>query len=123
MAIATKFMRAMDSENYVAAHDLMTSGMKAMLPLNKFVSSEQEFWSMSGGEPVRSDIRVTWYKDPPRAQAPGVYAAIDVNCRYRNIEKCTEVIILHEEAGGFRVMRHERNIFESREDNLNMRDP
>jgi len=80
------------------------------MTVGEFVRSEQSFNSLSGGDPVRSNVRVTWYKDPPNAQAPGVYAAFDITCRYRNIDTCAEVVILHEQDNGeFLMMRHERN--------------
>lgn len=106
----SKFFEATDNKRYREAYQLFTSGMKALMSFDQFVSHEQKFRSASGGNPVRSDIRATWYKDPPRAAAPGVYAAFDIRCRFENIEQCTETLILHQQENGeFLVMRHERN--------------
>jgi hypothetical protein len=105
-----RFLAATDGTRYEEAYTMLTPGMKSMMTLEQFVSLEEHFRKKSGGEPKRADTRVTWYKDPPRA-APGVYAAFDIRCSYRNINMCAEVVILHEQENGqFLVLRQERNV-------------
>lgn len=106
----SRFLQATDDGRYQDAYGLFTSGMKSLMTFERFVSHEETFRTMAGGDPARSDIRVTWYKDPPGAAAPGVYAAFDITCRFRNIDLCKEVLILHEQENGeFLMMRHERD--------------
>src|SRR5262245_19370595 len=106
----SRFFAAIDESRYREAYELLTPGMRSLMSFDQFVSFEQDFKATSGGEPSRTDTRITWYKDPPKAQAPGVYAAFDIKCRFRNINTCAEVVILHEQStGAFLVMRHERN--------------
>lgn len=105
-----QFLQATDGARYRDAYGIFTPGMKSMMPFERFASHEQTFRAASGGDPVRTDIHATWYNDPPKAAAPGVYAAFDIKCRFQNINLCTEVVILHEQENGeFLVMRHERN--------------
>ena len=81
-----------------------------MMSFEDFEVAEKSFRAASGGDPVRTDTRVTWYNDPPHAAAPGVYAAFNISCQFRNIDACEEVLILHEQDNGeFLVMRQERN--------------
>jgi len=106
----SRYLEAIDQGRYRDAYEQKTPGMKRMMSLDQFVSWEENFKAKSGGDPVRTDTRITWYKDPPKAQAPGVYAAFDIKCRFRNIDTCSEVMVLHEQSNGeFLVMRHELN--------------
>ena len=58
----------------------------------------------------REAPRVTWYKDPPGAPLPGVYAAFRISCEFSNLKACDEDLMLHEQPGGaFLVMRSQRN--------------
>lgn len=109
----SRFLLAIDEARYRVAYGLLTPGMKSLMTSAEFVENEQYLHGQFGGRPVRSNIRVTWYKDPPQSQGPGVYAAFDITCRYRNINICAEVVILHEQdSGAFLMMRHERNFVE-----------
>lgn len=108
--VLSRFLKATDDGRYKDAYGLFTFGMKSLMTFERFVSHEKTFRTEAGGDPARSDIRTTWYNDPPKAEAPGVYAAFDIKCRFRNIDLCTEVVILHQQENGeFLVMRHERN--------------
>ena len=105
----SRFTQAKDDARYRDAYAMFASATKSLLTLEQFTAYEENFRQQSGGDPVRSNPRITWYKDPPNAGAPGVYAAFDITCRYRNIESCHEVIILHEQPNGaFAVLRQER---------------
>ena len=111
MEIVSRYLLAINDGRYRDAYDLLTSGLQSMMPFEDFEVAEQSFRAASGGDPVRSDTRVTWYNDPPHAAVPGVYAAFNIRCRFRNIDVCEEVLILHEQGNGeFLVMRQERNL-------------
>lgn len=95
-AIATlsRFLSATDDARYKDAYDMFTPGMKNMMSFDRFVALEQRFKEQSGGEPARPETRATWYKDPPQAAAPGVYAAFNIRCSFKKINMCEEVVIL-----------------------------
>lgn len=118
----SRFLRATDEGRHKDAYEMLTSGMKAMMSFDRFVSLEKRFQEQSGGEPARADARATWYKDPPQASAPGVYAAFNIRCSFQKINMCEEVIILHEQGNGdFLVMRQERN-FVDKDNEQKLRD-
>src|SRR5260221_7853769 len=122
LAMLARFLSATDEARHKDAYDMLTPGMKGMMPFERFVALEQRFMEQSGGEPSRTDTRATWYKDPPQAAAPGVYAAFNIRCSFKKINMCEEVVILHEQATGeFLVMRQERN-FVDKENEQKLRD-
>jgi hypothetical protein len=121
-ATLARLQRAMDEGRHRDAYEMLTPGMKGLMSFDQFVSFEKAFQQQSGGEGSRTETRVTWYKDPPNAAAPGVYAAFDIRCTYRNINICSEVVILHEQDNGeFLVMRRERN-FVDKDNEQKLRD-
>lgn len=110
---AALFLSAIDEARYREAYSRMTSGLQSLMSYGEFVKHEENLKSKFGGSAVRFDRKITWYKDPPRAQAKGVFAALDYKCRYRNAHICSETLILHEYLNGtFQVMRHERNFID-----------
>jgi hypothetical protein len=106
-----RFLDAIDGKRYEEAYAMLSSRMRGMMSFEQFKELDEDLDRKSGGEPKRSGTRVTWYKDPPRAVAPGVYAAFDMQCSYRKIDRCSELVILHAEDGQeFVVLRHERTV-------------
>jgi hypothetical protein len=117
-----RFLAATDEGRHTDAYDMLAPSMKGMMSFDRFVSLEQMFQERSGGEASRSDTRASWYKDPPQAAAPGVYAAFNIRCSFKKINICEEVVILHEQANGeFLVMRQERN-FVDKQNEQKLRD-
>lgn len=113
LSMLSRFQLATDAARFHDAYEMFTPGMKNVLTFDRFVVLENQFLEQSGGMPIRSDTRTTWYKDPPNASTSGVFAAFNIRCSFRKIDVCEEVVILHEEPNGeFRVMRQERNIMD-----------
>ncbi len=109
----SRYFAAIDSQRYREAYDLYSSGFKGMVSFEKFEGMEQSFRLKSGGEPLRNEPRVTWYKDPQNAPALGVYAAFNIKCKFHSINICEEVLILHElPDGAFTLNRTERKFIE-----------
>ena len=107
----SRYLAAIDGGRFREAYDFYSAGFKSMVPIEKFEAMEQNFRSTSGGDPVRTETRITRYKDPQNAPAPGVYAAFNITCKFKNINLCEEIFILHEQANGtFILNRQERNI-------------
>jgi len=104
------YMQTVNEEKYTEAYKMLSSGMQNLSTREEWSQYQVEFQKTSGGDALYTNVRVTWYKDPEGAAAPGIYAAFDIECKYKNINICDEVIILHKQnADPFRVMRHERN--------------
>lgn len=109
--LAQQYLKLRDGGHYQEAYALLAPGMQKLMSFKEWSRHSEEFRQESGGDPVHEVTALSWHKDPPGAAYPGVYAAFDLNCRYRNIDLCTETLILHQqETGEFRVMRHEQNI-------------
>jgi hypothetical protein len=108
---ARRYLKLRDEGRYQEAYELLAPGMQAMMPFMEWSRRSEEFRMTAGGGAVHENIKVSWHKDPPGAAHPGVYATFDLSCRYRNINFCTEILILHQQVTGeFRVLRHEQNI-------------
>lgn len=106
----SRFLQALDEARYGDAYSQLAPSLKSIFPFEKFEVLEVRFRERAGGTAVRSGTRITWYKNPPRAPAKGVYAAFDLKCVYPNINICKETIILHQQpTGRFLVLRHSRN--------------
>lgn len=111
--MATRFFSAIDAENHQDAYELLSPNLKKMLSYEKFLDLEQQITTKFGGAANRFDRKSTWYKDPPRAEQKGIFAAFDYQCTYRNANICKETLILHQGPDGmFRVMRHSRNMID-----------
>ncbi len=107
------YLKALAEARFDDAYALLTPGMQSLMSLDQWRDSENEFSRVSGGSPRYGNIRATWYKDPAGAPLPGVYVAFDLDCRYENINRCHQVLMLHQQAdASFRVMRHERNFMD-----------
>lgn len=108
---AGSFLSAVDEKRFDEAYRMLATPLKSIMNFEQFRSLQLETRGPGGGTPVRTGTRVTWYDNPATAQAPGVYAALDIACRFPESAICEEVVILHEQANGsFHVMRHERTV-------------
>ncbi|HEX5054945.1 MAG TPA: DUF4019 domain-containing protein [Gammaproteobacteria bacterium] len=109
--LARQYLKLLDEGRYQEAYELLAPGMQKLMSFKEWSKHSADFRLESGGDPVHEIARLSWHKDPPGAAYPGVYAAFDLNCRYTNINFCTETLILHQQdTGEFRVMRHEQNV-------------
>lgn len=109
------YIQAVNQGKYSDAYKMLTSGMQNLSTEIEWTQYQEEFKKISGGEALYTNVRVTWYKNPEGASALGIYAAFDIECEYKNINFCDEVIILHKENfDHFRVMRHERNYIDKK---------
>ena len=104
-----RFVAATDEGRYKDAYAMLGAPMKAMTGYDQYVAYHEEFRNISGGSPRREPPRVDWYKDPPGAPAPGIYAIFKSKCAFRDLGACEETVVLHEQAGAFLVMRAERS--------------
>jgi hypothetical protein len=99
----------MDGGRYEEAYGLLGEGLRQLRSLPKFVEEERSFNDAAGPVISREISKITWTKDPPNAPKPGVYAAVDLVSRFRNIDRHCGYIILYQEpsGGSFEVTREE----------------
>ncbi len=121
--LIASYFEAINSSHYEQAYALLSPGMKELVPFERWKELDTHFQKVANGNPKYWNVKSTWYKDPPNASLPGVYAAFDLDCSYTNINICHEVVILHQQSdGSFLVMRHERNFIDkSTEEKLKSR--
>lgn len=110
-ALAQQYLKLRDDGRYQEAYELLAPIMQNMMSFREWSRHAEDFRIASGGNAIHEVAKMSWHKDPVNAAQPGVYATLEINCRYQNIPVCTEVLILHQHSTGeFRVMRHEQNI-------------
>jgi hypothetical protein len=103
------FIGAIKEARYADAYLLQTESMKRLIPLAQWSDMEAAFRARAGSNPQFGNVVVHWFKDPPGAEAPGIYALFEYECRYENLILCRGGVMLHSLRGDtFAVMRHER---------------
>jgi hypothetical protein len=61
----------------------------------------------------RQVLKITWYKDPPPAPEPGIYAAIDFSGQFENDPIYCGYLAWHRGAdGNYRIIREEENFID-----------
>jgi hypothetical protein len=108
---ATEFLAALDSGQYQKAYGLMTEGQRAQESFDRFSKRVAEFNAEAGAVKERRILKVTWTKDPAKAPAPGVYAAVDLGSRFDNIDRHCGYIVLYQSSASapFLIVRQEDN--------------
>jgi hypothetical protein len=110
--LTQRYFSAKDNGSYREAFDMMRPGVA---PFDSWTETAMKFNAEAGKVLERRIRKVTWYKDPPNAQLPGVYAAADYVSRFENIDThCGYVVWHQEEDGMFRVMREEQNFIDKK---------
>lgn len=104
------FISAVDGGRAAEAYELLAPAMRGTTSPQQYEAYVQELGRISGRRIGRQAPRVSWFKDPPGAPLPGVYASFRLSCEFANLKACDEDILLHEQPGGrFLVMRSQRN--------------
>lgn len=105
-----QYFLAKDQGRYQDAYAMLSPGMQEITPFERWSTLEQEFSARAGRATNRQLKKVTWYKDPPTAPTPGIYAAVDYTGRFENIDVyCGYVAWKRQENGTFRLVRQEQN--------------
>jgi hypothetical protein len=115
LKIVGMLLDALDGGRYAEAYGLLTDVNKGALTLAQFTQNEQKFRTLAGHVKFWRILKVTWTKDPARAQFPGIYAAIDLAAQYANIDRDCGYIVLYQKAdgAGFTILRREHNYLDN----------
>jgi hypothetical protein len=101
-----EYFAAKDTRDYKQAYAFWSTAT----PFEQWSSAAEKFDAQAGQVRNRVVKKITWYKDPPQAPAPGVYAAADFSSQFANIEiHCGFVVWYQGQDGRFRVIREEQN--------------
>lgn len=98
---------------YDRAYAMIAPGMRSYLTLDLFRDGAANF-AAQAGKPGETDFtRFTWYRDPPDAPEPGLYAAVDFTGHYDNLVLMCGYLMWHQLPGGaFRLVREEQNFID-----------
>lgn len=98
------------------AFDMMSADARALENEGAFAERQRQFKSLSGALLERRFHRVTWYKDPAAAPAPGVYVAFDMVAWFSNIDRYCGYVIAYQapEGGPFQITRIEENYIDNK---------
>ncbi|KFN43697.1 DUF4019 domain-containing protein [Arenimonas oryziterrae] len=104
------YYHALDTGNYRAAYAMQTPGLKAMMSFAQFEAMNRDGAAGRGPVKARTRTGVTWYLDPPNAQAPGLYVAVDFVAQHVTVVDAKEYLVWYRAPGetSFQLMRHEQ---------------
>jgi hypothetical protein len=104
-----QFFSAEDAGDYPAAYSMFEDKMKATTDFNSWQTSAQALRSNTGQVLSRRIHKITWYKDPPSAPEPGIYAAADYSGRFENTPVYCGYVAWHRGANGtYHIIREEQ---------------
>jgi hypothetical protein len=108
-----QYYGAKDAGDYAAAYAMFDNGMKEATHFDSWASNAQSQNTKAGHVLNRRVIKITWYKDPPSAPEPGIYAAADFSGQFENDPIYCGYLAWHRGAdGNYRVIREEENFID-----------
>ena len=79
-----RYYGAKDAGDYAAAYAIFDKGMKEAAHFDTWSANAQSQNTKAGHIRSRRILKITWYKDPPSAPEPGIYAAVDFSGQFEN---------------------------------------
>jgi hypothetical protein len=102
-----------DAGDYAAAYAMFADGMKEAAHFDSWTSNAKLQHGNAGRVLNRQVLKITWYKDPPSAPEPGIYAAADFSGQYENDPIYCGYLAWHRGTDGkYRIMREEENFID-----------
>jgi Protein of unknown function (DUF4019) len=108
-----RYYGAKDAGDYAAAYATFAEAMKEAAHFDSWATNAKAQNAKAGHILNRLVLKITWYKDPPSAPEPGIYAAADFSGRFENDPIYCGYLVWHRSADGkFRVIREEENFID-----------
>jgi hypothetical protein len=102
-----------DAGDYAAAYGMFDAGMKESAHFDSWASNARSQNTKAGHVLKRQVLKITWYKDPPSAPEPGIYAAADFSGQFENDPIYCGYLAWHRGADGkYRIIREEENFID-----------
>lgn len=115
----SRYLGALNENRFEEAYTMLTPGLQRLGPFDEWKKYQIFQNGQFGGEPQYSNIQAVWKKDPPGSS--GVYVIYNFQSRYKNVDKAMELVVLQQQEGeSFKVVRHERNILDSKPADKNL---
>jgi hypothetical protein len=107
------YYSAKDAGDFTSAYAMFDRGMKDAAHFDSWSDHAKAQNAKAGPIRGRRIIRITWYKDPPSAPEPGVYAAADFAGQYENDPIYCGYLAWHRGPDGtYRIAREEENFID-----------
>lgn len=107
--LAYEYFEARDRGDWAAAWAMFSPGMQASVSYERWLAQERRLAAEAGPRASWHMRKLTWYDNPPGAPAPGRYAAIDYEVKYRDGGfECGYVVASPGPDGAYRLGRHEQ---------------
>jgi hypothetical protein len=107
------YYSAKDAGDYSTAYAMFDHGMKESAHFDSWASNARSQNTKAGRVLKRQVLKITWYKDPPSAPEPGIYAAADFSGQYENDPIYCGYLAWHRGAdGSYRIIREEENFID-----------
>ena len=102
-----------DTGDFTAAYAMFTDGMKESAHFDSWASNGRSQNTKAGHILNRQVLKIIWYKDPPSAPEPGIYAAADFSGQFENDPIYCGYLAWHREAdGSYRIIREQENFID-----------
>ena len=105
------WLAAKDGGRYEEAWALLSDRMKGASPLAQWRAAAERFNDRAGPVRGRQVTRISFYRDPPDAPEPGLYAAADFSADFANFDfVCGYLMWRLGPDGLWRLVREEQNL-------------
>jgi hypothetical protein len=105
-----RYLNAKDAGDFTTAYAMFSDAMKEATHQDTWQKGADAFNASAGQVLSRRVLKITWYKDPPSAPAPGIYAAADYTGEFGNVPiYCGYVAWYRGADGRYRVIHEEQN--------------
>jgi hypothetical protein len=92
---------------------MFDNGMKEAAHFDSWAANAKIQHANAGQVRSRRIVKITWYKDPPSAPEPGIYAAADFSGQFENDPMYCGYLAWHRGAdGNYRIIREEENFID-----------
>jgi Protein of unknown function (DUF4019) len=92
---------------------MFDNGMKEAAHFDTWSSNAKSRNAKAGHVLNRRILKITWYKDPPSAPEPGIYAAADFSGQFENDPIYCGYVAWHRGADDkYRIIREEENFID-----------
>jgi hypothetical protein len=106
LELTRRYFRLKDADNFEQVRQFLAPS----LPFGDWRASSEKFNKQAGEVRYRKVEKVTWYKDPPNAFAPGLFTAVDFTGQFANIDIYCGFVVWHRgEDNMTRLLREEQN--------------
>lgn len=100
------YFQAKSNRDFKTAFDTFAKATASGMDYKKWKAQQEKFYAAAGAEIDRTFYRMTWYQNPPDAELPGIFVAVDYSARFSNAGTRCGTLMWHRLAdGSFELIR------------------